>query len=76
MVGKGHYNLSGGAEEVQAVGQFKLWKGNVTSINNNSGHYKPSPAEAAQSVNALKKAGVDMSKAKVTTYDANGNVIH
>ncbi|WP_241615187.1 RHS repeat-associated core domain-containing protein [Rhizobium sp. SSA_523] len=45
-IGSGHYYLSGGANEVQAAGQLRLYKGQVMEINNASGHYQPSAIEA------------------------------
>lgn len=67
-VGTGHFNLSGGANEVQAAGQLRLFKGQVMEINNASGHYQPSAAEAKQFPTILSNMGVDVSKAKLKTF--------
>jgi len=71
-IGTGHYNLSGGAESVKAAGQIKIFKGQVTTITNSSGHYQPSVAEGAASVSALKDAGVNTSGATVKLYNSSG----
>ncbi|AYY84847.1 RHS repeat-associated core domain-containing protein [Chryseobacterium indologenes] len=67
-VGTGHFNLSGGANEVQAAGQLRLFKGQVMEINNASGHYQPSAAEAQQFPTILSNMGVDVSRAKLRTF--------
>lgn len=72
QVGKGHYNLSNGAETVQAAGQIKVYKGKITTINNSSGHYKPSLSEGGSFGNALKGQGLDVSGAKLKLYNSEG----
>ncbi|WP_148043570.1 hypothetical protein [Chryseobacterium sp. G0240] len=67
-VGTGHFNLSGGANEVQAAGQLRLFKGQVMEINNASGHYQPSAAEAQQFPTILSNMGVNVSRAKLRTF--------
>jgi RHS repeat-associated protein len=67
-IGSGHYYLSGGANEVQAAGQLRLYKGQVMEINNASGHYQPSAVEAKSFPSTLSNMGVDVSKAKLKTY--------
>lgn len=70
-VGTGHYNLSGGANEVQAAGQLRIYKGQVMEINNASGHYQPSAIEAKNFSTILSNMGVDVSKAKLKVYEPN-----
>jgi hypothetical protein len=54
----GHIDLSNGAP-VQAAGEFKVVGGEIRSINNASGHYKPAGPEAqAAAENAFRTAGV------------------
>jgi hypothetical protein len=72
VIGTGHYNLSGGASSVQAAGQMKIFKGNVTSINNSSGHYLPSMEQGANSAGVLKNIGVDVSKTTNRLYNSSG----
>lgn len=56
--GGGHISLSGG-DPVIAAGEVKFVDGVVKSINNKSGHYKPSGKSAQQA--ALKAFGVENS---------------
>ncbi|KMQ67369.1 hypothetical protein ACM39_13065 [Chryseobacterium sp. FH2] len=70
-VGSGHYYLSGGANEVQAAGQLRLYKGQVMEINNASGHYQPSVIEAKSFPSILSNMGIDVSKAKLKAYTAD-----
>jgi RHS repeat-associated protein len=72
VIGSKHYALSNGAASVQAAGTLKIFKGKVTEINNNSGHYKPTPAETSNFGTILKKAGVDVSGTKVNTLNKDG----
>jgi hypothetical protein len=67
--GNGHYNLSGEAQNVQAAGQLKNFKGEVMEINNASGHYQPSVFEAQSFPSILENTGVNVSKAKLKTYE-------
>ena len=68
-VGSGHYNLSGEAQNVQAAGQIKLFKGELMEINNASGHYQPSVFEAQKFPSIFENLGVNVSKAKLKTYE-------
>jgi len=54
-IGSGHYYLSGGAESVQAAGRLKIYKGTVTPLNGNSGHYRPTPEQTTIGNNLLKE---------------------
>ncbi len=47
-IGQGHYHLSGGASRVQMAGRLKIYRGKVTPLNGNSGHYRPTPAQIRQ----------------------------
>ena len=67
-VGNGHYYMSGQAENVQAAGSIRLHNGQVVEINNVSGHYAPSAAEAKNFPSILSNTGVNTSKAKLTTF--------
>ena len=71
-LGTGHYNLSNGAQTVKAAGQIKVYKGKITTINNSSGHYKPSISEAESFGSSLKDKGLDVSGAKVKLYNGEG----
>ncbi|WP_068842715.1 DUF6443 domain-containing protein [Flavobacterium chilense] len=68
-VGSGHYNMSGEAQGVQAVGQIKLTNGELTEINNVSGHYQPSAFEARKFPSIFENLGVNVSKTKLRTYE-------
>lgn len=68
-VGSGHYSLSGEAQGVQAAGQIKLFKGELMEINNASGHYQPSVFEAQKFPSIFENLGVNVSKAKLKTYE-------
>ena len=41
MLGKGHYNLSGHADEVISAGSMDVYSGKITKLSNGSGHYRP-----------------------------------
>ncbi|WP_343522276.1 RHS repeat-associated core domain-containing protein [Pedobacter sp.] len=73
-IGTGHFNLSNGASSVQAAGQLKIYKGQVTTINNNSGHYKPTIVEGENSVGLLNKLGVTTTGTNVRLYNKDGVV--
>jgi hypothetical protein len=70
VLGKGHFNLSGGANTVQAAGQIKLYNGKVTLINNNSGHYTPNLTETANFGAVFDAAGLNVSGVKLQTFSA------
>ena len=63
-VGQIHHStfLAGGP--VKTAGEMKFTKGVLTSINNASGHYKPSAQSTTDALADLKKAGVDIKKVK------------
>jgi len=68
IIGRGHDNLSNNANTVQAAGQIKLFNGQIKAINNNSGHYLPTPSETANFGQVFKNAGVNVSGVKLQTY--------
>ena len=74
LLGKGHYNLSGGANNVKAAGQIQMWEGKVKNINNASGHYQPTAVEARNFGEILKSQGVDVSGASLNIYTPGSKV--
>jgi hypothetical protein len=68
IIGSGHEYMSGGASTVQAAGTITINDGNVVGVSNYSGHYQPNAQEAANKINVLKNMGIDLTKAKITTY--------
>lgn len=74
-LGVGHYTLSGGAKEVLAAGQLKLFNGQITRISNWSGHYQPSIEQAKVFPNLLRNLGLEVSGAKLQLYDQEGKLI-
>jgi RHS repeat-associated protein len=58
----GHIDLANG-QPVRAAGEVHIVNGNIRTINNASGHYRPSGASARRSaVRAFKAAGLDVPK--------------
>ncbi|MCB9295576.1 MAG: hypothetical protein H6559_20985 [Lewinellaceae bacterium] len=57
-LGVGHHALSGGAKEVFAAGQLKIYQGQITRISNWSGHYQPSIEESKHFPNLLRNLGL------------------
>ncbi|WP_118973122.1 RHS repeat-associated core domain-containing protein [Taibaiella koreensis] len=74
ILGIGHYNLSGGAETVQAVGTIRLFKGQITELTNNSGHYMPSIVEGENAINVFNRLGAATSGVRVRLYGADGTL--
>lgn len=62
-----HSSLLAGAP-VACAGELLVFQGELLLINNQSGHYRPPPKALEQAVDALTKAGLDMSKVSVKTY--------
>ncbi|MCC5943523.1 MAG: hypothetical protein JJT94_01205 [Bernardetiaceae bacterium] len=58
ILGKGHYNLSGGAEYVQGAGRVLIKNGKITNITNHSGHYRPSSSQLIKQAEMLDKMGL------------------
>ena len=58
--------LAGGA--VACAGELLVFQGELLLLNNQSGHYRPPPAALRQAVDALTRAGLDLSKVKVKTF--------
>ena len=74
LVGPKHSFLSKG-KEVLAAGEIKFNNGVVKNINNASGHYLPTEAEASNFLRIFKNADIDVSKATLEIIDENGKVI-
>ncbi|MCB0560615.1 MAG: hypothetical protein H6573_13670 [Lewinellaceae bacterium] len=74
-LGAGRHTLSGGAKEVLAAGQLKIYNGQITRINNWSGHYQPSIEESKLFPDLLRKLGVNVSGAKLQLYNREGQLI-
>jgi Pretoxin HINT domain len=54
-----HYQLAGGASSVRGAGVIRLnASGQITYINNSSGHYTPSLSTGNQGWNALQRSGL------------------
>lgn len=73
-VGTGHYNLSNSSPTVKAAGTIKLVKGKIMEITNNSGHYRPTADEMAQSIKEMQSKGINLSGATVKIYGADGTL--
>lgn len=77
VLGDKHHFL-GNRSDVLAAGQLKLVKGRLARIDNLSGHYQPTVAEAEGFADALRRAGVSPKGATQEfheiTPDANGLV--
>lgn len=74
-LGAGHHTLSRGANEVRAAGQLKIYNGQVTRINNWSGHYQPSIEQSKLFPDLLRNLGIDVSGAKLQLYNPEGQLI-
>lgn len=74
-IGYGHHTLSEGAQEVLAAGQIKIYNGQVTSINNWSGHYQPAVEIAKDFPNLLQQVGLNVSGARLQLYNQEGVLI-
>ncbi|WP_375575773.1 RHS repeat-associated core domain-containing protein, partial [Paracidovorax oryzae] len=67
ILGKRHVTLSGGAD-VQAAGSMRLKNGKILEIDNLSGHYQPTPAQAAGFPSAINNAGFSTNGATLQPY--------
>lgn len=74
-LGIGHHTLSGGAKEVLAAGQLKIYNGQVTRINNWSGHYQPSIEQSKLFPDLLRNLGINVSGAKLQLYNREGQLV-
>ncbi len=75
IIGSRHHYL-GNADGVIAAGQIKLnGDGKLMSIDNGSGHYKPSATEMEVYPIIFKELGVDIGGTWVKTYDKSGTYI-
>lgn len=74
-LGAGHHTLSGGAREVMAAGQLKLYNGQITRISNWSGHYQPTIEEAMLFPDLLRNLGLNISGAKLQLFNQEGQLI-
>jgi hypothetical protein len=54
---------------VLAAGTVVVEEGKITMINNASGHYRPTPAEAENFVKAFQQTGFNMKDAELTIYE-------
>ena len=73
VLGKKHH-LLGQRQDVQAAGQLRLnGRGNVRSIDNLSGHYRPSVEESRRFPDILRSAGIDVKGAtiEITEFTIN-----
>lgn len=74
VIGSKHTTLSGGGS-VRAAGTLKIRNGKIVAFDNASGHYFPTPEEAARFREIFEDIGLDMSKAKQITYLEGGKKI-
>ena len=54
--------------------QLKIYKGQVTTITNSSGHYQPNIAQGEAAAGLLQKAGVNVQGANVKLYNSSGTL--
>jgi hypothetical protein len=64
-VGRFHHSSLGQGQPVAGAGEIKVKDGVLQSINRQSGHYLPTPAQLEQVVRHLRKQGVDFTSAIV-----------
>lgn len=74
-LGVGHHTLSGGAKEVLAAGQLKIYNGQITRISNWSGHYQPTIEQSKLFPKLLRNLGLDVSGAKLQLYNQEGTLV-
>ncbi len=74
-VGKGHYYLSGKAEEVLAAGEIRIYDGQIKAINNWSGHYRPSIEISRHFPDLFRNLGLNVSRAKLQLYNQEGVLV-
>ena len=55
-----HHSSFLGGKPVAAAGEMEIFKGEITTISKQSGHYKPSAEFIKQAVSELESRGVDM----------------
>ncbi|MBC3211985.1 hypothetical protein HZI46_13485 [Serratia fonticola] len=69
VIGEKHH-LLGNAEDVLAAGEIRLnGKGQVRRLENLSGHYQPTPEEAARFPSVLRNTGLDLNNTTMNTYE-------
>jgi len=61
-----HSSLLAGAP-VACAGELLVFDGRLLLITNQSGHYRPPPRALAQALDALRRAGADLSRARVVS---------
>lgn len=71
LLGRKHTFLSKGAD-VFAAGELKIRGGNIVNINNLSGHYVPGPNVANTYLDIFKSVNINVSKAHLKVYNAQG----
>jgi len=75
LLGRKHTFLSKGAD-VFAAGELKIRGGNIVNINNLSGHYVPGPNVANTYLDIFKSVNINVSKAHLKIYNAQGRVVN
>jgi hypothetical protein len=67
-----HHTIAADGEPVRAGGQISFRDGRVTSFDNKTGHYKPTPdcadAFIERGIDAFARAGVGIRRSVITTY--------
>ncbi len=66
--GEFHHSSLLEGKPVAAAGEMQVVNGELKLITDQSGHYWPGKDFTAQALDALKKAGVDVSNVKVQTH--------
>lgn len=73
IIGDKHHMLGNG-QDVKAAGQMRLnGQGQVRHIDNLSGHYQPTPTEAANYPQILSNAGLNVPGATMVTHGISTN---
>ncbi|MFM2376055.1 MAG: hypothetical protein RLZZ165_1152 [Bacteroidota bacterium] len=71
-IGKYHHSSLLGGGAVAGAGTIKAVGGQITHLNDKSGHYRPSKQQTIQVCHMLKKQGVDLSTVNVNANGYNG----
>ena len=64
-----HHSSFVAGDEVAAAGELRATAGAITLVNNSSGHYRPSDADADVFLCWLGQRGVDLSQVRYRAYD-------
>lgn len=62
-------------QDVTAAGELEIKDGQVTLINNRSGHYKPTPDMFHRFLRLLKSSGHDLSATRAVVYTTDGGTV-